>query len=392
MSMKQRLKLPLLKAVFGFGKFRGISGRQKSLDADQINRIMVIQLGGIGDVLMIFPLLRQLRENFPDKSLLTLTEYGDWLFALAPDLSDGITHQRLDLSLGYREKLGQIRSFSKGGIDLVISTARGDGAVESSLIAWLTGAGIRIGYRQEGSALLYTHTRDFSYQVPIVEQNLGMLELLKCSSVATALGLTIAEEVAAEAKRLLEQPRELGGAVITFHPFAGNFAEFKSWPVTRYAQLANMLIDRYSASIIVLGSARDRALWEEACPLGPKQGVTNLCGEISFPKSAAIIKQSDLFIGNDSSLLHLAESFGIPAIGIFGSTSPAQILPRGHGTVVVRHDPGCAPCYLHQPLHRHRCLNEAPLKCLHGLAVNHVFDVAADQLTSWRGDRPCALP
>lgn len=392
MAMKQRVKSPILNAVFGFGRLRASSGSHKPIDVAQINNILVLQLGGIGDVLLTFPLLRQLKKAFPDKSLTTMTEYGDWLFTLAPDLSDGISHRRLDLSQGYRGKLRQIRRFSKAGIDLVVSTARGDGAVESSLIAWLTGAAIRIGYRQEGSAFLYTHARDFSYQAPIVEQNLGMLEFLRCPSTETGLGVEISGELENKANRLLAQQREAGGPVITFHPFAGNFAAFKSWPVSRYAQLAKRLIDEYAANIMILGSADDRTQWESAGLGGHTQKLTNLCGAVSFPESAAIIQQSDLFVGNDSSLLHLAEGFGIPAIGIFGSTSPAQILPSKHRTTAVRRELSCSPCYLHQPLHTHRCRNEAPLKCLNEIDVDSIFMIATEKLALPRGENPCASP
>lgn len=385
MSLKQRIKTPIIDAVIGVGRFRANHGRQQPIDLARISSIMVVQLGGIGDVLLVFPLLRQLKKTFPDKSLSTVTEYGEWLFALAPDLCGGITHRRLDLSQSYLGKLRQIRDVRKTGFDLVISTARGDGVVETSLFAWLAGAKIRIGYRQERSAFAYTHTRDFSYQTPIVEQNLGLLELLHCSSTETGLGIVLSAELESKAKLLLAQRRESGGPVIVFHPFAGNFAEFKSWPLRRYAQLATRLIEEYSANIVVLGSASDRGLWESTGLIEQKQKVTNLCGQVSFSESAALIRHSDLFIGNDSSLMHLAESIGVPAIGIFGSTSPAQILPRGHGTTVVRRDLNCSPCYLHQPRHTHRCRSEKPLECLTGLDVNSIFMAAAERLAALRG-------
>jgi heptosyltransferase-2 len=378
MSFKQNIKAPVLSTIFTLGKLRGNNCRHRAIDINRANRLLLIQLGGIGDVILTFPLLRQLKQTFPDKSLHTLTEHGGWLFELAPDLRAGITHQQLDLSQGYREKLARIRGFSKEGIDLVISTARGDGAVESSVIAWLTGAGIRIGYRQEGSSFLYTHTRDFSYQRPIVEQNLGLLELLQSPTAESRLGLGVSAEFENSVQHRLASVCAAGGPVIVFHPFAGNFAEFKSWPIGRYAQLAGRLLEAFPARIMVLGSANDRDVWEAAGQGG--QRLTNLCGELSFAETAALIRQADLFIGNDSSLLHLAEDFGTPAIGIFGSTSPAQILPSGHRTTVIRRSLDCSPCYLHQPLHQHRCRNRERLKCLNDIDVNCIFQAATETL------------
>ncbi len=390
MSLKQYIKKPVLSALFSLGKLRGYAVGQEPIDMARVERIMVLQLGGIGDVLLIFPLLRCLRRTFPDKPLVTVTEYGDWLFELAPDLKKGITHQRLDMSTGYLGKLRQIREISGEGIGLVVSTGRGDGAIESSVVAWLTGAPCRIGFSQEGSRFLYTHTCDFSYYNPIVEQNLGLLQMLQCSSAENGLGLELVKDDEIEGRRVVEQNREPGGQVIVFHPFAGNFGELKSWPAVCYVQLAEKLIAECPVNILVLGSSEDRELWEAACPVGLKHKLINLCGEISFSISAAVIRNSDLFIGNDSSLLHLAESFGVPAIGIFGATSPIQILPWEHTSDIVCHKVSCGPCYLHQPKHSHRC--QADIICLKGIEVEDVLDVALPKLTmSGRGNQ-CVLP
>ena len=346
---------------------------------DRVERILVLQLGGIGDVLLIFPLVRALKQAFPDKLIITVTEYGNWLFELAPDLTEGIIHQRLDLSGNYRGKLHQIQEISREGIDLIVSPARGDGVIESSGIAWLTGAPLRIGFSQEGSKFFYTHTCEFSYQDPIVEQNLNLLHLLQCSAAESTLSLELEENAELEGRRIVMQNRRGNGFSIVFHPFAGNFAELKVWPVIRYAQLAEKLIAEYSANIFILGSSDDRDHWDAVCPVNLKHKLINLCGELSFPIAAAVIKNSNLFIGNDSSLLHLAESFAVPAIGIFGATSPSQLLPREHNTVIASHGVSCGPCYLHQPLHRHRC--EDDIACLKGIGVQDVFAAALTIMT-----------
>lgn len=390
MFLKEYIKKPFLFALFNLGRMRDLYSRQEPIELDRIERIMILQLGGIGDVLLIFPLLRELKQAFPNKSLMTVTEYGHWLFELAPDLLEGISHQRLDLSTGYREKLGRIRHLSKDGIDLVVSTARGDGAIESSVVSWLTGSHFRIGFRQEGSRFLYTHTRDFSYHDSIVDQNLGLLQMLRCGATDNSLGLHLEKGLEVEGRRMVDEKRAPDGVAVVFHPFAGNFDRLKVWPVSRYVQLAKKLIDECSATIIILGSVEDRELWEAECPDSLRHKTSNLCGEISFVKSAAVIKHCDLFIGNDSSLLHLAESFSVPAIGIFGSTSPTQILPRKHTSDVVCHEVSCSPCYLHQPMHIHCC--QADIACLKHIEVKDVFDVAAAKLTSSEGCNQCVSP
>lgn len=390
MINKQQLKTPLLYSLFAFGKLRSCHAPAPPLELERINKILILQLGGIGDVMLTFPVLRALRLAFPEKKLSTLTEYGDWLFTLAPDLKEGIAHNQIDMSAGYRKKLQQIKKCCSSGIDLVISTARGDGSVESSVVAWLTHAKFRIGFSQEGSQFLYTHVKAFSYHTPLLMQNIGLLELCALQANNCSIGLRLPEDAEKEGRLCLEKRGLHSGPLVTIHPFAGNFARLKSWPIKRYAQLAEELIHKFSANILVLGSRKDRDLWERNCPGSLKEKVKNLCGELSFSGTASIIKQSDLFVGNDSSLLHIAEDFGTQSICIFGATSPAQILPKEHNTEAIIHQTPCRPCYLHQPLHRQTCNND--VKCLTGISVNDVLRRVSLRLAAHRESREkCAL-
>ena len=81
---------------------------------------------------------------------------------------------------------------------------------------------------------------------------------------------------------------------------------------------------------------------------------------------AAVIEQSDLFVGADSGPAHLAAAVGTPAVVLFsGTNDPRQWQPWGTDVTVVRHEVRCSPC------HRERCpLKEHP--CMRGLEVEEV--------------------
>ncbi len=103
----------------------------------------------------------------------------------------------------------------------------------------------------------------------------------------------------------------------------------KRWPMERYQEIVRRLVHERNAQVVLIGGADDAAL--NAILLDgldvPKGSVLNLAGKTDFGGSAALLEQCTLFIGNDSSPMHLAAAVGIPVIGIFGPTSPQEYGP-----------------------------------------------------------------
>jgi ADP-heptose:LPS heptosyltransferase len=94
--------------------------------------------------------------------------------------------------------------------------------------------------------------------------------------------------------------------------------------------------------------------------------VIDWTGQLGVGELAAVIEQSDVFVGADSGPAHLAAAVGTPAVVLFsGTNDPRQWQPWGSGVTVVRRVVRCSPC------HRERC----PLKdhpCMNGLEVAEV--------------------
>ena len=103
----------------------------------------------------------------------------------------------------------------------------------------------------------------------------------------------------------------------------------KRWPLDRYQELARKLIHELDAQILLIGGPGDVALNQQLEDgLGTQKGaVINLTGKTSIGELAAQLEQCALFIGNDSSPMHLAAAVNIPVIAIFGPTSPQEYGP-----------------------------------------------------------------
>lgn len=104
----------------------------------------------------------------------------------------------------------------------------------------------------------------------------------------------------------------------------------KRWPLERYRALTERLVRELGFQVLLIGGPGDVALNQELLD-GlhdvPEDMVVNLAGKGSFGDSAAQLERCALFIGNDSSPMHLAAAVGIPVIAIFGPTSPQEYGP-----------------------------------------------------------------
>ena len=103
----------------------------------------------------------------------------------------------------------------------------------------------------------------------------------------------------------------------------------KRWPLERYREIVYKLVSQRDAQVLLIGGKDDVVLngtLLEHLDV-PEGSVLNLAGKTNFGESAALLQRCVLFIGNDSSPMHLAAAVGIPVIAIFGPTSPQEYGP-----------------------------------------------------------------
>ncbi|HWT79987.1 MAG TPA: glycosyltransferase family 9 protein [Candidatus Acidoferrum sp.] len=350
---------------------------------ERVGRILVFQNGGMGDVLRIFPLLEALHRAYPDARLDVLVEPHQEVFALFPWRH--VITNFLVIDYGgdhktWRGRLPLVRELRRRRYDLTISPNRGRGMMASALLSFLAGAPYRVGFTRDGSGFLYTTRVGFQADRSIIEQNLDLLRAvgIPCGGAHMPLRVPEADDAAAEAL-LAQHGVEHGDLLVAVSPGTGWQPEFRSWPVSRYVDLVRALVHRSGTKVLLLGG-RDQADASVHFAVANDGRVINAIGQTSIARTAGLIRRSDLFIGNDSGLLHLAMGLKIPAIGIFGSTPPEQILtPDSPCMAVVRNDVPCRPCYTHQAVFTLECDH---FSCLRLISVNDVLQAAERMLAS----------
>lgn len=110
----------------------------------------------------------------------------------------------------------------------------------------------------------------------------------------------------------------------------------KQWPQAAFAALdLGNIPELKDALFIVLGAAHEHNMVKDFILSLPKGRTRDLVGRTSLPEAYAWLKRSDLFLGNDSGLAHLAAAAKTPTITLFGPTDEKLYAPWGHGGKVV---------------------------------------------------------
>jgi ADP-heptose:LPS heptosyltransferase len=114
--------------------------------------------------------------------------------------------------------------------------------------------------------------------------------------------------------------------LVALHPGGAGLAGVKRWPVERFAWVAEQLRVHWGAQVLLLGGREDLPL---ARMVAEQLDAPPLIAAGALPLLASIglIERCDLFIGNDSSLLHLAAAMGTPFVGIYGPTGLGNFRP-----------------------------------------------------------------
>ncbi len=149
----------------------------------------------------------------------------------------------------------------------------------------------------------------------------------------------------------LEEHPHIKRPVIAMHPGSGGYSTARRWAPERFAQLADTLFYETGGQLILMGGPEEAELHQQIIEfMESEMPVRSFAGKGNIRVAAAIVEQADLFIGNDSGLMHLATAVGTPTVAIFGLTNSDAWGPYTGGlpaqqTVVVKMDLPCMPCF-----------------------------------------------
>ncbi len=326
-------------------------------------RLLIRSTNWIGDAVMTIPAVRTIRRNFPDTeiTMLALPWVAD-VFRFSPWVDRMLLYEKQGRHHGMRGRLRLVQEMGRRGFDAAILLQN---AFEAALVTSLARIPVRAGYTTDGRGLLLTHgvrkAADIGsrHQVHYYQEMLAGLGLVPGPD---RLELYLAPEAEAQARRMVRdfrEERDVRGPVIGFNPGA-SYGPAKRWPARRFGELARLLADCCDGMIVIFGTDADReaARLIRAGSPDPRR-VLDLTGRTDLALALACIACCDVFVTNDSGLMHVAAALDIPLVAIFGSTDHVATGPFSEQAAIVRRPLECSPCMkTHCPQEHFRCMEE----------------------------------
>jgi lipopolysaccharide heptosyltransferase II len=368
--------------------------RPRAAAPDPPRRILILRLERLGDLLMTLPALAALRARAPEAEVDLVV--GTWNAPIAR-LVPGVDRcETLDAPWLAREVpgasvthlLARALVWRRRRYDLALNF---EPDIRSNLLLALTGARRRVGFASRGGGPCLTDPLAYDPQAHTAANTRRLVDaaLPPADGAAAAGGSTALEAPRLElpaaarlrARRSLAMPRG-DGPLVGLHPSGGRAV--KQWDPRQFGRVAAHLAAEHRATIVLTGSASDRALVDSArATIAPAVPVIDLCGRLDIVELAAVLEQLDLFVTGDTGPMHLAAAVGTPVVAIFGPSDPARWGPLGSPVRVVRARLWCSPCNrIRRP--PARCTGRVP-DCLVAVEVDQVTRAARDLLARRRG-------
>ncbi len=356
-------------------------------------RVLVVKLADLGDLLTATPALRALRRRYPTSEITALVSPHSASLLDGNDAVDRVltfpkaifdrpaslaspraAARALRLSAGLAARL------RAGRFDVVVLLHHLFTSWGRLKYRWLlaaTGAPIRVGL---GEAPFLTHSaldlgfggrHEVDYWLDTVAQ-------IGARSPCSDLELHLTAHELEEGSRRLGALGTRKGPVVAIHPGSGAFSVARRWPAERFAQVADGLAAAGCTVLIVAGPGEE-ALAQRACTAMCAQAT--VLREHGGPRAlAAVLRGCQLFVGNDSGVMHLAATVGVPCVGVFGLSNYrawGPYPPERHR--VVRLDLACSPC-LYPDFRLGTPQGCAARTCLMGLPAAPVLAAAQELL------------
>ncbi len=328
-------------------------------------KILVRATNWIGDSVMSLPALEQLKMAFPEAHITVLLRaWVKPIYEAHPAVDQIIVYEKEDGLKRIYQLTKIIKRLKKEGFDTAVLFQN---AFEAALIGFFSGARLRVGLDSDMRRLFLTHPVKRKKQHHI-KNYLDIVSALGVKTEEKAPVLYLKESHILEADNLL---KDLGidkrQFLVGFSPGAA-YGSAKRWPADSFAQIAKKAIKSWNAKILLFGSKKETDICRQIQQKVGKD-VIDLCGKLELGTAMGVIRRCDMFLSNDSGLMHVASALGIPTIGIFGSTDPELTGPKGSFSYTIKSNISCSPCFKREcPKKRNN------MECLYSISPDQVWE------------------
>lgn len=329
-------------------------------------RILIIELAGLGDIVLSSPAIRDLRQHYPDSSIYFLSFPRTSGLLRKSSYIDKVYELRKGMG-GILNNITLISQLRRLQIDIAINMYQHytwRGLISMFLLFVLIKAKRTLGRNTDGKGFFYDikiedATDSHRHEV---ETKLALIQALGCDIKDRGLEVWFDDGDRKETGDFLRNRGILASdLLIGINP--GGFRPSRRWNWDRFAQVCDILAREYKAKIIITGSKSEVDLANKIKEKTVIKPVVST-GKLSLTQLAALISRCNLYISNDSGPMHMANALRTPLVAIMGAGRPKIYPYQKTNCLIVKKDALCAPCY------KFSCRD---MRCLNLITVDEVI-------------------
>jgi len=299
----------------GFGLFH-----KKQELGKKFENTAFIQLWGIGESITTLPAIKTFKKAYPNTKVSVIcTKRVDSVFRGKEYIDEVII-----VSTSAKDLINFMIK-NKNKFDLVIDFE--EYLNISAIMGYSIGKQV-IGYANQIRSRLYDWSIPYNDQQHVAKTHMDLLKGLgKNKSFDKLEDVYFHHEAEQEIEKRLKEYGLDDVFLVGLAPGAAESSQSRMWPLERYAKIAEWLIERYNAKVVLIGSTQEEKNCVDLINFveeGKRKKIYNFSGKTSIQELYALISRFDLLISNDSGSMHIGACLDVKTIGLFGPNLPVR--------------------------------------------------------------------
>ena len=306
----------------------------------EIKKILFIRTDRIGDMVLSTPAIRSLKRNYPQARLTVLASPSNHaLLQHDPDVDEVLVLDAAPI-IHSSKVLRLLRRLRHSGFDVVVNPLASHD-LKTALIAFLTGAPLRIGFAGGGREVFFNRCMPgMDANRHVVDLTLDLMMDIGAAEPRRAPRIVLTQPEITWARGWVKMNNPEDRPVVGVHP--GAHYPSQRWPVEYYAALSVALQRDRRCRVVVIGGPADREWIDQILHASESLAVYHAA---DLRQAAALMSQLHVMVCNNSGPLHMAAAFDVPTVSFMGPTNASRWWPVGPAHRVLRmHNLDCLGC------------------------------------------------
>lgn len=295
----------------------------------QPKKILVINIARFGDTLLITPVLKALKAQWPTATLdvfahkktASVIENLPWIDSIRPFS---------------KKKAAWLKYFARRQYDLALVYGSDDALVDyARRVATLT-----VSFSREPGNDHWRTVAPPEQLMPAQQERALLAQAVGVEVTDWRLDYNVTPQERDFARQFLSENNLLNKRLVGFQLQSFPAKAYRDWPVSSFKAIADRLLASYPDTHILLLGGPEGKVTADALASKLGSSATSLAGALTMRQNAAVMSQLSLYLGVDTGPTHLAGALGIPMVAMYHAFHPGRYLaPQQNPELVVIEHP-----------------------------------------------------